>query len=1001
MVAKQVIVGVAAVLLGCGLPLAATWSALGPHPGIQDERAYFLDIPRLVVVDALKEFTAQTGLQISFWPDPHTDQSALVGPLRGEFTAESALKQLLASSGLAFRRTNDRSLVVMAPSLLGLPGNSITAAVPDRLPPTESPLDLHQRNRPLAQNSDLAAAGSPPVVDSQAEYQIDEVIVTGSRMERSGEGPAPVQVFTRRTIEALGAVSIPEVLRYMPQQPFNRAEFYYPSGAQYSQMRGIGVDTTLVLINGRRVVPTSNSLTLNAFDLNSIPLAAVEKIEVLSDSASAIYGADAMGGVVNVVLKKEISQPVIDVHYGGASGGAGLLRTSLSAGHSTDRFKASLIFDYHRRDALVGAERERWADQNFTRYGGTDYRSAAGTPGTVRSVMGGNLPGLPSSFAMVPYGSTGIDLTPADFVATAGMRNATSRTSTLSIIPEGDKRSIALFSELDLTPGLTLFAEALYSRRWTASQDEVSTQSALVPATHPFNPFGQPVMVDFLLGLAPRRITHDAEILRGAAGLRGSLGAWQYEVAASGSTETGGLLAANNVSATRVEMALAETDPARALNPFVDGPAGSAELLATLIEPHGQHNFSRGRQLSAFLRGHLFGWPAGPIQAVFGGEWHDEQMTYDEAVQAVDNGRDVTAFFSELRVPLIGAAGRGDVLSMTLAGRVDDYSDFGSTLNPQFGLMWRPVRDLLLRGSYGTSFRPPSLFELHMPRTMLTNIGVHDPARNDELGSVTLVAGGNPDLEPIEAESMSAGFVLTPSALPGLRLLGSYWKIKTENRVTLLHYTSLLDNEEALGHRIVRDTATPADIAAGMPGRLLQLDVSRMNFGRLTTSGVDLELAYEFVTQWGEITPRLSATWVNEFTSDEVPNTPPVDRVGVAHPTGSVPRWRVVGSLAWQRNGIGLSTTVDWLPGYLDIDLAGPTGRRLPSRALVDIQASFAMDELFGAAPLWDDLKLQAGVKNVFDELPPFAEAGFTIGFDSSQGDLVGRIGYLRLSKGF
>ncbi len=96
-----------------------------------------------------------------------------------------------------------------------------------------------------------------------------------------------------------------DVLRYTPQQPFTRAEHYYANGAQYSQMRGIGVDTTLILINGRRAVPTSNSLTLNAFDLNSIPLAAVERIEVLSDSASAIYGADAMGGVINVVLKKK------------------------------------------------------------------------------------------------------------------------------------------------------------------------------------------------------------------------------------------------------------------------------------------------------------------------------------------------------------------------------------------------------------------------------------------------------------------------------------------------------------------------------------------------------------------------------------------------------------------------------------------------------------------------------------------------------------------------
>src|SRR5690606_19901721 len=102
-----------------------------------------------------------------------------------------------------------------------------------------------------------------------------------------------------------------------------------------------------------------------------------------------------------------------------------------------------------------------------------------------------------------------------------------------------------------------------------------------------------------------------------------------------------------------------------------------------------------------------------------------------------------------------------------------------------------------------------------------------------------------------------------------------------------------------------------------------------------------------------------------------------------------------------KRNGVGLAATLDWLPAYMDAGAAGVTGRKLPSRTLVDMQASFAMDEWFGPSPLWDGLSLQAGVKNLFDELPPFADVGFAIGFDSSQADLVGRLGYVRLTKGF
>lgn len=1011
MVGKQVIAGlVAAVLVGCISPLAAQTQP-APGKGIPPSNAqgaqYILDIPRLPIIDALKEFTTQTGLQISFWPDAQTDQSVVVGPLQGKFTAEVALTRLLAASGLAFKRTNDRSLVVMAPSLLSTPRNGVTGSDQARSRLAEGQPYLQPRRQPPSQKrADVALSGSAAIDGGLAGEPLDEVIVTGSRMERSGEGPAPVQVFTRRTIEVLGAASIPDVLRYIPQQPFTRAEHYYYNAAQYSQMRGIGVDTTLILINGRRVVPTSNSLTVNAFDLNSIPLAAVDRIEVLSDSASAIYGADAMGGVVNIVLKKEIPQPVIDVQYGGASGGAELLRASLSAGYSTERFRSSLIFDYYSRDFLLGAERDRWVDQDFTRYGGTDYRSASGTPGTVRSQTGGNLPGLASSFATVPNGSSGIGLTPADFAATAGMRNRTSTLSTLSIIPEAHQRSMALFSEYDLTPQMVAFAEVLYTNRETVSQDQIySVQSALVPATNPFNPFGQPVLVDFLLdGLEPRRFVHDLEMIRGASGLRGSLGSsWNWEIAAAASTETDDALGTSQVSAARVSAALAATDATRALNPFVDGPAGSPELLDSLIEPNIHHHFSRGRQLSAFMRGEVFELPAGPVQAVIGGEWRDEEIIYDDLTQAVDNGRDVRATFTELRVPLIGGTAhtRGAVLSMTLAARLDDYSDFGSTVNPQLGMMWRPANDILLRASYGTSFRPPSLFELHAPRTMVTNFTLRDRARNNALSNVTFLAGGNADLQPIEAESMTAGFVLTPSVLPGLRLLGNYWKIRTENRVTLLHFTSLLANEEVFSSRIVREEPTLADIAAGLPGRLLQLDISRMNFGRLSTDGIDVEASYEIDTRWGDFTPRLSATWVHEFTTVDLPMTTPVDRVGIAHPAGSIPRWRVVGSLGWKRNGVGLSTTIDWLPGYMDATTGGLTGRRLPSRTLVDMQASLTMDELLGPSPLWNDLTLQAGVKNAFDELPPFADIGFAIGFDSSQGELIGRFGYLRLSKGF
>lgn len=1001
MLVKQIIAGLVASLVLCmAFPL-------GAQSKVPAAQVYVFDIPELPIIDALKEFTTQTGLLVSFWPDAQTNQAMLVGPLRGKYTAEAALTRLLASSGLAFQRTNDRSLVVMAPSLLEPPRNGVTPSEREKVRQADSQPNRRDQNRPApARSVEAGQPGSASADDERWREPLDELIVTGSRIERSGEGPAPVQVFTEETFERLGAATVQDVLRYTPQQPFTRAQHYYQNGAEYAQMRGIGVDTTLILINGRRVVPTSNSLVLNAFDLNTIPLAAVERIEVLSDSASAIYGADAMGGVINVVTKREIPQPVLDVQYGGVDGGGESLRSSMSAGYTTDRMRASLILDYFEQDFLPGTRRERWNNQDFTRHGGADYRSMAGMPATIRSLSGQNLPGLSSSFATVPIGSTGLDLAPADFAATAGMRNRTSTLSAASILPKAHQRSAAGFAEFDLTPDLTAFAQVLYTNRNTVSQDELySVQSARVPETNPFNPFGQAVAVDMLLaGVPPRRFVHELELTRGVGGLRGSLGsAWEWEIAATASSETDDAYATNQVSAARVAAALAATDPAQALNPFVDGPAGSPELLASLITPNVQHHFSRGRQLSGFMRGSLLDLPAGSLDAVLGGEWRDEAVIYGDLMLSVDDGRRATAAFAELSVPLIGSTPfrRGDVLAMTVAARLDDYSDFGSTVNPQFGLMWRPVPDLLLRGSFGTSFRPPSLYELHSPRITAANIPLNDPARNGALASVTLLVGGNPDLRPIEADSMSAGFVLTPSALPGLRLLGNYWRINTNHRVTLLHYASLLANEAAFSDRIVRAAPTAADLAAGQPGQLLQLDISRMNFGRLTTSGIDVEASYDLATSLGTFTPRLSATWVDEFVAVDMPGAAPVERVGIAHTSGSIPRWRVVGSFGWKRGGLGLSTTLDWRPAYMDANATGLTGRKLPARTLVDLQGTLEFDRLLPPGKLWDDFKLQLGVKNVFDEQPPYAEIGYAIGFDTSQGDLAGRMGYLKLSKGF
>lgn len=838
--------------------------------------------------------------------------------------------------------------------------------------------------------------------------ELDEILITGSRLKlKDPEGTSPVTVFDVGRIEELGAATITELFNFLPQQSYSRGEDYRTHGAQFVELRGLGADTTLVLINGRRTVPSAATVSSNAFDLNTMPLSAVERVEVLSDSASAVYGADAVGGVVNIILKREISGTTFDVRYGTAEGGGDEQRVSLSTGLSTARARASLIFDYLRKDHLLGAERERWRDQDFRRFGGIDQRSLNAQPGNVSSRTAANLPGLPSPFAAVPVGSSGMDLAPEDFAATAGQRNYESLAAWASIVPEAERYSAALFGELDVLPALHAFAEVLYTDRRSDNQSSPSALSSTrVPASNPFNPFGVDVTTNYLLTeLGPRHAMAESELWRAVAGLRGAIGNWDWELSILTSEEDAANWTENAVNAALATQALASTDPASALNVFGDENAGSAQLLSSILATPVVNEFSsEGSQVAGFVRGPALTLPAGELAVVLGGEWREEKLKYDSFL-FVEEDREASAAFAEINVPLVdpsmGMPGMRN-LSLKLAGRYDRYSDFGHRFNPQYGLLWTPIEPLLLRASYGKSFRPPSLFELYAPRTTVP-LPLTDPRRNNEVTAASAITGGNPELDPVEGESLTTGFVFTPSMLPGLRMSGSYWQIELEDRVAALPYQIILANETLFSDRVERAEPSPADIAAGLPGPIVSVDISRLNYGRIETSGIDAALSYAFETELGAWSAGLSATHVRSYEIADTPGAPPQERGGVAHVFGTIPDWRGVATLSWSRGPWQLTTNARYVSSYDDVSGTNvqPTGRRIDVPVLFDLQAAWDSDALASASGWSRGVKISAGVVNVTDEAPPFSEVGGSLGYDSSQGDLRQRFGYMTISKRF
>ena len=975
-----------------------------------------IDIPAQTLGAALAALAQQTRIQLVYPTELVEGQQAK--SLSGSMTPEDALRVLLEQSRLRFEFL-DAQTVTLMPSSAPAPASAPTAAPSNDAAAVVSPSGtwnvLNRGLIRLAQSNDTQSTsstggGAPGAAASNGATGLEQIVVTGSRIGGTGVRAAPVVTFTREKLDELGVTQVADVLSYLPQQSFQVLEGDTFAGARPVQLRGLGLGTTLVLVNGRRTVTSALQGARSFFDLSMLPLAAVERIEVLANSASAIYGADAIGGVLNVVLKDHVEAPTLDLQASHIRDGGDERQASFTIGASGERFKSMLVLDFLKRDALYGYQRDYTANMDYRRFGGTDQRGPRRNPGNVCSANGSNLPGLTASCAGVPTGSTGIGLTPADFLATAGVLNLGSPYDYWSLVPSGRRASANATGEFAFTNEVTGFGELMYIDRVDTRMDSVASLSnAPVPASNPYNPFGVPVLVNYRMdpeAFGNRDEPSNTEAWRAVAGVKGAYESWSWEASALYGDERADNTTHNGLNTSAALAALAQTDPALALNPFVDGPAGSASLLQSIKDPGALDTFrSQMLQLSQFVRRSLISLPAGDLQAVLGAEERREKLNFNSIYLAyplvVD--RDVYSGFLEFRVPLLGNGYTkpwARELTFTTSARYDDYNDIGGTFNPQYGLVWRPAESWLLRGSYSKGFRAPSLFELYQPLNVVEGSLITDPRRNETVPA-RITSGGDENLQPEKSTSYTAGLVLTPTALPNFTLSATYWSVKQDQRVVRTYATAILANEAYFPERVVRASPTPADIAAGRPGQLLALLSTNLNAGSLETSGVDLELSQMFKTPWGRFTPTLNATWVESFVAADFPSTPFVERVSSAQYGATIPRWRLVGSLAWSHGPARASLTARHVAPYDDADTAGVrNGRTVSPPTLWDLQASVDLGTFAPNSSALSGTTLRLGAINLFDKMPDYSASG-SWGYDTSTGDLRGRVVYLKATKAF
>ncbi|MBL8271543.1 TonB-dependent receptor plug domain-containing protein [Steroidobacter sp.] len=967
---------------------ASLWSILA-YPASAENRTrsqqFEFDIPRSTRVMALHELSRQAGgLLLGYLSTSTAEEEALVGPVKGRLSVEQVLSVVLRSSQLTFRWVED-SMVSVEP-----------------MPPSDAAAELNSvgvlRTLPHSSDFDPAKVGMP-----------EEVMVVGWPMKDLALSGSPVVVMERSDLEAIAAPTLPDLLRYISQSAYSRPESYRGSGAQYAEMRGLGPDTALVLINGRRALPSANSIASSAFDLNTIPITAVERIEFLLDSASAPYGTDAIGGVINIILRDRIARPTVELRYGGAQGGAKQERVTLSGGWERDRVRTAMMFDYYKMGGLLGEERDLWRDQDFNRFGRRDLRTPISSPGNVFA-LAGNLPGLSQPFAAVPTSDATPGISIADFQATAGQLNLESLLRYSSVVPEATRATVTATGWARLNDSMTLSSDVLYAKRESTYHYGPPILAGLVwPAvafvptlpTNPYNPFGVPVMVYRLLTELPPQYQHvDSELKRAVLALRGNSGLWDWEVSALYSDERANTWLGNTLDMTATLAALTNSDPARVLNPFSAESLGSDALLDSLRAARDEDHFtSGGRQLAAFVQGPVLAVPAGSVSAIAGGEWRNENMQSLSGLNSsFDTDRNVSSAFTQLRVPLLGERMKipgVHELALTAGVRWDRYSDFGSSLRYQGALLWRPTSAVHLRVSGSESFRPPSLYDLHLPR-ITSKASVSDPARG-ELATIDYITGGNPELAPATAKSMSAGVLYSPATAWNWQFSADWWRIDMQDRQVSVPLQTMLGNEGFFADRIVRDPAVTPD----RPGTLRRVDTSRMNVGGVSASGVDLVIKADKQTDWGRITPGLQLTWFDKYRATDVPGQPMVERVNVASELGSVLAWRAVGSLKWRRGPFGAVMFARYTPSYEDAIAGVPTNRKIAAQTLWDVQASLDLGMLDRDKSALDGLKLWVGAVNVFDGEPSFADVGDAGGFDTSQAELRQRQFYIRLEQKF
>jgi len=877
--------------------------------------------------------------------------------------------------------------------------------------------------------------------EGSSSTQLQRVEITGSAIKRiDGETALPVQTIKRDEIEKSGVTTAAELLANISAAAkglndganIGTGGFRDQMGFNAANLRGIGISSTLVLLNGRRMANFASPGNDSGVDLNNIPAAAIQRVEILLDGASSLYGADAIGGVINFITRKDFQGVELDLHYGRTQEGGGGKRTATIAGGTgdlaRDGFNLFGVFDVQRTEALRTSQRQFISDLKIPERL-PHLLSSAPFPANIRLTsdqrdylqsQGFTINGKPivnrtinlsaptcspPHSLYLPDGIGGEDACTYDY-----MRD-------LELSPKSEKLGFLGRAVVQVQPQQQVFAELSYSRAktWyvgTSNRIDGEMDVSMIPALAATGlaaalPDDRSITVRTRLLDAGNRTSEltstGARIVLGTSGTHGNIDydlGFNHSVNTVSDRDTHGYLPYDRTL---------EGIAGGLINPF---GANSAAGLAYLesIQVNDEVRYARGTMdaLDGKVSMPLMPLGGGDLSLAVGGELrceaqrsHASDLLLSDNIlgddtpgdaQNTDHHRSVGALFAELNAPITRE------LELQAALRYDHYQTVGGSANPKIGLRWTPVKSLLLRASAGTGFRAPSLSDMYRPVAGGSSATLADPvcmaANDNDLAYCadiwTTRTYSNAQLKPERSRQFSLGAVAEPT--PSVSLSADYWYIEKRDLISTIGDEVILANLDKYGSLVHRDE----------DGVIDYIELRKENRGRQRSAGLDLSAEWRSQpSAWGRFGAKMTGTLMLTSKQQTGNDDPYVSNLGRFVNDGVVQRWRHRLSLDWALGAWSLNLANTYYSRYDDQNNAIDTNTGTVTAA--NRVKAYSLWDLSGTWAPSKTMHVRVGVKNLADTAPPFSNQAyfFISGYDPSYTDPRGRSFFLNLQYTF